>query len=803
MNRIKGRLHLTMIAAAMLSTVSCWAASESARNAAIPFEVIADAARPQWRATFDLSPSRRYAAHIVYLPNTGAAAAKPGTATKIRVIDMRTGATRLLGPDAGSAWAPVWSPDGKTLAYFAADADGEAGLWTWSSAAGASARLPGVVVHYQDHRETAHWTRDGRKLLCKVRSLTATPMQNSARAAPAAAPPAGESRGNTTGGNTTAVTVRRTSEPAATETKPATDATAATTAQADVAIVDLHTHTVNRIGSTNSGAWVGLSPDDTQVAYPVPPGPDGKFNLALVDVEGGARRNIELPNDGARGYGWSWSPDGARIAYRFWEAHQDPDAPPQGEVSIVSLPDGKVSRLGGPQFIASNNDNTLLWDPSGVRVFVVGSNAPFRDYQDWRERHQDRVWEFDVRSGQLRSAAVVANQSITSMVGVRERPLAWSMDDGRSLWVFTEARAAGKDRRNAGLYRVKLGSGKAEHMLWADAGEAESSVGDKRSGEVQFDGGDGFAPNEVWLFDTKTRHKRRVTSMGAEMASYQPGELRTLDYRHPDGRKLEATLLLPPGSDDERSPLVVWVWGYEHSSPFIYRPPLPSNNPLALSSRGYAVLFPDMPRSLDRPMRDIRDTVRLGVDAAIATGRVDPQRLAVIGYSWGSYCVLSVITQSDRFKAAIVSGVSVPPDPTFGYMLNLISGRGKVQSPYEQRSTPGAMAATPWSHPDRFLENSPFFAFDRIATPLLIGQGSGDGLFVTDLVYGALARLGKSAELRVYDDDHPISKRENVIDFWQAKVRFLDEHLNVSRDGSGRMLLHDRLSSAGAEGERP
>ena len=52
-------------------------------------------------------------------------------------------------------------------------------------------------------------------------------------------------------------------------------------------------------------------------------------------------------------------------------------------------------------------------------------------------------------------------------------------------------------------------------------------------------------------------------------------------------------------------------------------------------------------------------TVIPGVNAAIDQGYADPDRLAVMGQSYGSYSMLALITQSNRFKAAIVTPAEV------------------------------------------------------------------------------------------------------------------------------------------------
>jgi dipeptidyl aminopeptidase/acylaminoacyl peptidase len=95
----------------------------------------------------------------------------------------------------------------------------------------------------------------------------------------------------------------------------------------------------------------------------------------------------------------------------------------------------------------------------------------------------------------------------------------------------------------------------------------------------------------------------------------------------------------------------------------------------------------------------------------------------------------------------------------------------------------GGMSGTPWQYPDRYRENSPLLHFDRIETPLLIGQGEKDGrLVASDAVFVALKRLGKPVEYRIYENEgHVMTGKANVVDFWNRRLEFLERYLNVSR----------------------
>jgi dipeptidyl aminopeptidase/acylaminoacyl peptidase len=203
------------------------------------------------------------------------------------------------------------------------------------------------------------------------------------------------------------------------------------------------------------------------------------------------------------------------------------------------------------------------------------------------------------------------------------------------------------------------------------------------------------------------------------------------------------------------------------------------------------VLYPDIPQRLGTPMQDIFRAVMPGVDAAIAQGFVDPERLAVGGHSYGSYTTLALITQTTRFKAAIIAGV-VDANLVSNYLQ--LKPNGSSHDDWAENGQ-GLMGGTPWQYPDRYRDNSPIFLFDRIATPLLIGQGEVDTatpITGANSIFSALRRLGKPVEYRIYENEgHVIHRPANVIDWWNRRLDFLAEHLDIQLDEQGRVMLEN------------
>jgi dipeptidyl aminopeptidase/acylaminoacyl peptidase len=281
---------------------------------------------------------------------------------------------------------------------------------------------------------------------------------------------------------------------------------------------------------------------------------------------------------------------------------------------------------------------------------------------------------------------------------------------------------------------------------------------------------------------------RQGTHLNASLERYELGEATTIAWRSTNGDSLRGALLLPPGYQaGQRLPLVVYVYGGTMGSTQVNRfgfdGSLPLLNMHVLATRGFAVLYPDAPVRTGTTMTDIMASVMPGVDAAIALGYADSTRLGVMGQSYGSFNVLSIITQTTRFKAAVITAAVLHPDLAADYLRSV--------GYYEQGQ--GNMGGSLWQYRDRYIANSPLFAFDRIQTPVLMGQGERDGdLVPSDAIFVALKRLGKTVEYRLYrGEGHVITQRPNVMDFWKRRLSFFQEMLDVVYDDKGSVVFDD------------
>jgi dipeptidyl aminopeptidase/acylaminoacyl peptidase len=197
------------------------------------------------------------------------------------------------------------------------------------------------------------------------------------------------------------------------------------------------------------------------------------------------------------------------------------------------------------------------------------------------------------------------------------------------------------------------------------------------------------------------------------------------------------------------------------------------------ASKGYAVLRPN-PRGSsgygkkfrfanynDWGGRDFEDD-QAGVDHVIAMGIADPDRLAVMGWSYGGFMTSWTITQTQRFKAAVVgAGVT-----------NLWSFTGTADIP---GFLPDYFGGEPWQQFENFQKHSPITYVKNVTTPTLVLHGEADVRVPPSQgyeYYHALKRQGTTAKMVVYPrQPHGPQEPKFVLDIMQRHLDWVEKYV--------------------------
>jgi dipeptidyl aminopeptidase/acylaminoacyl peptidase len=200
-----------------------------------------------------------------------------------------------------------------------------------------------------------------------------------------------------------------------------------------------------------------------------------------------------------------------------------------------------------------------------------------------------------------------------------------------------------------------------------------------------------------------------------------------------------------------------------------------------LAQAGYVVLMPNPRGGFGRGEQfaaaargevgqaDYRD-VMAAVDAAIARGIADPARLGIGGWSQGGFMSAWAVTQTARFKAAVMgAGVS-----DWGMMVMT------SDVPDFELELGGS---APWDGPAqrRHLELSPITFARNITTPVLILHGENDARVPLSQATGfhrALRRQRVPVEFVVYPrEPHGVAERAHQLDILKRVRRWYDRWL--------------------------
>ncbi|MEJ7745733.1 MAG: prolyl oligopeptidase family serine peptidase [Luteimonas sp.] len=260
-------------------------------------------------------------------------------------------------------------------------------------------------------------------------------------------------------------------------------------------------------------------------------------------------------------------------------------------------------------------------------------------------------------------------------------------------------------------------------------------------------------------------------------------------YRASDGMRLHGFLLLPPGIDPSKAPLVASV----HGGPFNLVRPEFSNDGQFLANRGYIVFQPNFRGSTGHG-RDylfaaqgdfgngrVQQDIVEGVRYLLAQGIGDAQRVGITGTSFGGYSTLLGVTfQPELFKV----GVAAVPPADFGWTLREYLGAG-------QEIVPGIPMATSMRHlsldpadgalAKRLADQSPIANAARLRRPLLMLAGGEDERVPIRGVthYAAkLKSLGKDVSLFVdAEAGHSVDDTRTREAYYYLMERLLHGHL--------------------------
>lgn len=496
----------------------------------------------------------------------------------------------------------------------------------------------------------------------------------------------------------------------------------------------------------NWGAW---APDGRRIAFAANRRDDAAFDIYTQRIDGDEASRIF---EGGGNYSVSdWSPDGKKLLITLARSNFDHD------LCLLELASGEVTALTTQAGTACYID--ARWAPDGEGIYVLTD----------RDREFLAPARLDLDTGATELLEETEWDAEALALSPDGRWLAYALNvDGYSHLILRDLRR-GDRMRVEGLPPGVVGARLDTHRVEFSPDGARLAF--------SFEGA--RHNPDIWTYEIQSGELVRYTrSSLAGIPRDALADPKLVRYRSFDGLEVSGYLFRPSGSKSGM-PTVVYVHGGPESQ---FRPTF---SPVIqyLVHRGYAVFAPNVRGStgygntymhlddVGRRMDAVAD-LKYGVEWLSGDGLADPDRIAVMGGSYGGFMVLAALTTYPELWAAGVDVVGIANFVTF------LENTG----PWRRRMRQAEYGLL---DRDRHIleEISPIHRVDRIEAPLLVIHGANDPrvpVGEAEQIVRSLEKRGHPVEyLPFRDEGHGIVKLENKLVAYPAMGDFLDRHLTA------------------------
>jgi acylaminoacyl-peptidase len=459
----------------------------------------------------------------------------------------------------------------------------------------------------------------------------------------------------------------------------------------------------------------------------------------VVPADGGAPLQVTRGEFDHRGP-VSWTPDGEALVFAA-NRHADADYEPRRQgLYRLDLATGEVATL-------LEHDGPV----AGPRVSPDGRWVAFRAFRDEERAYQQQeLWLVGSTGGEPRRLAAELDRAVGTLY--------WAADSRGIYFQYDEfgiTRVGLADLRGS-VREVVSGVGGAS--IGRPYPGASFSVA--RDGTIAFTQASPRRPAEVGVANRRGKVTRLTALNENLLGQRRVGEVEEIWYESSvDGRRVQGWIIKPPGFDPAiKYPLVLEI----HGGPFANYGPRFSYELQSYAAAGYVVLYtnPRGSTSYGAEFADLidkaypghdHDDLMDGIDAVIAQGYVDPERLYITGGSGGGVLTSWAIGMTDRFRAAVVQ------KPVINwYSFAFVTDIPIVATRYW-------FGAMPWEDPEEYLRRSPISLVGNVTTPTMVLTGEHDWrtpMSESEQYFQALKLKGVDAALvRIPETPHRIVHR--------------------------------------------
>jgi len=424
---------------------------------------------------------------------------------------------------------------------------------------------------------------------------------------------------------------------------------------------------------------------------------------------------------------FSWNPNGKNIVFSQSLEPTFNSRFVSGDISIVNVNSETVRKLvswGG-------NDTSPIFTPNGKTIIFTSDgekNEPI-GFRDIYKISSNGGIPYKIAETPNRSASIIACSSNSNYLYVSDA-----------------------NRTKSEIYKIGLNNKEIKPILNLK-GRISSSKISNNSEMIVFVKQELNKPSEVYLSELSNISPKQISNFNSSLEFPKFAKTELITWISKDGLEIEGLLTYPTKYNKRKKyPLALIIHGGPagvFSQSFTGNPGI--YNIEYFASNGYAVLRPN-PRGSTGYGKDFRfanfkdwgfgdyEDIMSGVDKAIDMGIADPQRLAVMGWSYGGYMTSFVVTRTERFKAASM-GAGLP---------NLISMTTTTDIP---DYLVAHMGGEFWEDYETYEKHSAIYRINNVKTPTQVIHGANDlrvPFTQGQEFYVALKRKGVSTEMVVY-----------------------------------------------------
>jgi dipeptidyl aminopeptidase/acylaminoacyl peptidase len=298
-------------------------------------------------------------------------------------------------------------------------------------------------------------------------------------------------------------------------------------------------------------------------------------------------------------------------------------------------------------------------------------------------------------------------------------------------------------------------------------------------------------PNNLYVFEFGGKAPRRLTNtLSKDVDSEDLVEAQIVRFPSFDGMTIPNIFYKPhQATPQAKAPALIWVHGgpggqtRRSYSPYIQFLVNHGYVVIGINNRGssgYGKTFytADDKKHGHEPLADCVAAKKY----LQGLPYVDPERIGIIGGSYGGYMTLAALTlQPDVFAVGVdLFGIS-----------NWIRTLESIPKWWEsQREALYQEIGDPVKDREMLLAVSPLFHADQIRKPLMVLQGANDPRVLkaeSDDIVAAARKNGVPVEYVIFPDEgHGFTKKKNQIEGWKAVLEFLDKHLKAAAAAPAR-----------------